>query len=325
MLGTPAHPYLLCLLPYNGGVLRRGQWGQRGKGWLLHVCTGLPTTEVLVDDGNGLVWIEITSHTDGYVVRTIPLIEIVLDVRDGGVLQVLLRTDGGLKSVRMGRPEHLADGGKELTLVAAQSDIILLIDSLQLGVETTYHHVLESVGLDLCPVLNLVRRDILRIAGHVVRRVGVRPFCTDGSHQLVVLIGDEVLGCHLRHRVDLVVSLLTRIRIRQLAIGLIALFDLCEQRGLCLRVVRAELLRTLEHQVFQVVGQTCRFRRVILRTCTYSDECLDTRFLRVYREIYLQTVVEGIDARLHHIPRNSLILVILGLCTHPEHHTSQRQ
>ena len=224
----------------------------------------------------------------------------------------------------MSRPEHLADGGKELALVAAQSDIILLIDSLQLGVETTYHHVLESVGLDLCPVLNLVRRDILRIAGHVVRRVGVRPFCTDGCHQLVVLIGNEILGCHLRHRVDLMVCLLTGCRIRQLAISLIALFNLCQQRSLCLRVVRAELLRTLEHQVFQVVGQSCRFSRVILRTCTYSDERLDTRFLRVYREIYLQTVVEGIDARLHLIARHCFILILLSLDTQPEHQGTQR-
>ena len=225
----------------------------------------------------------------------------------------------------MSRPEHLADGGKELALVAGQTDVILLIHSLQLGVEATDHHVLESVTLDLCPVLNLVRRDILRITGHVVRRVGVRPFCTDGCHQLVILIGNEILGCHLRDRVDLVVSLLAGLGIGKLTISLITLFDLCEQRGLCLGVIRTKLFRALKHQVLQVVSQTCRFRRVILRTCTYSDECLDTRFLRVYREIYLQTVIEGIDARLHHIPRNSLILVILGLCTHPEHHTSQRQ
>ena len=224
----------------------------------------------------------------------------------------------------MGRPEHLADGGKELTLVAAQSDIILLIDSLQLGVETTYHHVLESVGLDLCPVLNLVRRDILRITGHVVRGVGVRPFCTDGCHQLVILIGNEILGCHLRDRVDLVVSLLTRIRIRQLAISLIALFNLCEQRGLSLGVIRTKLFRALKHQVLQVVSQSCRFRRVILRTCTYSDECLDAWFLRVYREIYLQTVVEGIDARLHLIARHCFILILLGLDTQPEHQGTQR-
>ena len=224
----------------------------------------------------------------------------------------------------MSRPEHLADGGKELTLVAAQSDIILLIDSLQLGVEATYHHVLESVGLDLCPVLNLVRRDILRIAGYIVRGIGVRPFCTDGCHQLIVLIGNEILGSHLRDRVDLVVSLLAGLGIGKLAISLIALFDLCQQRSLSLGVIRTKLFRALKHQVLQVVSQTCRFRRVILRTCTYSDECLDTRFLRVYREIYLQTVVECVDARLHLIARHCFILILLSLDTQPEHQGTQR-
>ena len=121
------------------------------------------------------------------------------------------------------------------------------------------------------------------------------------------------------------ISLLAGLGVGKLTISLITLFNLCQQRSLCLGVIRTKLFRTLKHQVLQVVSQSCRFRRVILRTCTYSDERLDTRFLRVYREIYLQTVVEGIDARLHLIARHCFILIIIGLDTHPKHHASQRQ
>lgn len=109
LLGAPAHPYLLCLLSDDGRVLglcQRGQWCEDG---LPHVGTGLPTAEVCVDDGDGLVGVEVTGHADGYVVGAVPLVEVVLDVDNRGVLQVLLRADRGLRAVGMVGPEHLAD------------------------------------------------------------------------------------------------------------------------------------------------------------------------------------------------------------------------
>ena len=63
--------------------------------------------------------------------------------------------------------------------------------------ETTDDHILETVALDLCPILNLVRRDVLRITGDIVRGKSVSTLGTDGCHQFVVLVGDEVLGCEL--------------------------------------------------------------------------------------------------------------------------------
>ena len=199
LFGAPSHPDLLSLLSYDRGILGLVQWRQRSKAGLLHVSTGFPATKILLDDGNGLVRVKVTCHTDGHVVRTIPLIEIVLDIRNRRVLQMLLRTDGGLCAIGMVRPEHLRDGVEQLALVLRQTDVILLVHSLQLGVEATDHHVLEPVTLDLGPVLDLVRGDILRITGHIVRGIGIRSLSTDGSHQLVILIGNEILGSHLAH------------------------------------------------------------------------------------------------------------------------------
>ena len=234
---------------------------------------------------------------------------------------MLLRTDGGLRAVGMVGPQHLTDGVEQLTLVTGQSDVILFIHSLQLCMEATDNHILETVGLNLRPVLHFVGRDVLRVAGHIVRGIGIRTLRTDGSHQFVILVGNEVLGSLLRQRVYLSVNLLTCLRISQFAIGLVALFDLIKQRSLSLGVVGTKLTGALKHQVLQIVRQTRRLCGVVFRTRPYGDICLNTRLLLVHTQIHLQSILQGIDTRLSHISLYSLILV-LAARTHAENQQS---
>ena len=194
---------------------------------------------------------------------------------------MFLLTDGSLGTVRMGRSEKLPEGSKLLGVVACHGDVLLLVYSLQLGVETTDYHVLETVALYLCPVLYLVVRDVLYIAGHVVGSIGVGALASDARHQLVVFIRDVVLGSQLRNRVDFVICLLALSRVGQLAIALISVSDFVEIRLLLGRVCGAELLGSLEHQVLQIVGKTGSFGRVVSGTCLYCDVCLQTRLLLV--------------------------------------------
>ena len=207
--------------------------------------------------------------------------EVVLDVDDARVLEMFLLTDGGLGTVRMGRGEKLPEGSKLLVVVASHRDVLLLVYSLQLGMETADHHVLESVALYLCPVLNLVVRDVLHIAGHVVGSIGVGALASDARHQLVVLVRDVVLGCQLRNRVDFVISLLALCRVGQLAVALISACDFVEIRLLLGVVDGAELLGSLEHQVLQIVGKTGCLGRVVSGTCLDGDISLQTRLFLV--------------------------------------------
>ena len=87
----PTNPNLLSLLTYHGGILGLGQYGLFGEHWLTYISTWFPIREVLVDENDGLVRIQVASHTDSHVVGHVPLVKIVLYIRDGGVLQVLLR------------------------------------------------------------------------------------------------------------------------------------------------------------------------------------------------------------------------------------------
>ena len=81
---------------------------------------------------------------------------------------MFLRTDGGLSAVGVRGEQLRHHGSIELVAIIRQTDVILLIDSLQLRMETTNGHIHEAVGLNLCPVINLVRGDILHVAGHIV-------------------------------------------------------------------------------------------------------------------------------------------------------------
>ena len=68
----------------------------------------------------------------------------------------------------MSREKFLVKSHPLFLAIVGKTDIELFIYSLELGVETANNHVLESVGLHLCPCIDLVRRDILNIACNIV-------------------------------------------------------------------------------------------------------------------------------------------------------------
>ena len=176
--------------------------------------------------------------------------------------------------------------------------------------EATDDHVLETVALNLRPVLHLVRGNVLGVAGDVVRRIGIAALGTNGGHQLVVLVGNEILGSHLRDAVDATIGHAARLGVGQLAILLVALLDVVEKGCLLGGVGNAKLPRALEHDVFQVVSQACRLGRIVLRTRADGNVRLNARLLLVNTEVDLQSVLQRIDAGLGEVVLDLLVLVL---------------
>ena len=108
---------------------------------------------------------------------------------------MLLRTEYGLRAVGVVGEECRVKRLPYLARIARERHVFLLVDGLQLGVEAADDGVAEAVGLNLRPVLNLVRGDVLDVDGHVLRRVGVGARGADGGHQLVVLVGNGDFRC----------------------------------------------------------------------------------------------------------------------------------
>ena len=223
---------------------------------------------------------------------------------------MLLRTQRSLQTIGMIREQLTHHGSHLLTEIARQTDVVLLIDSLQLGMETADDHILETVCLNLGPVFYLVRRNVLDIAGNVIRGVGIGTLGTNSRHQLVVFVRDKVFGSQLRHRVNLVVGLTALGRICQRAILLITSLNIGQQGGFGLGVGNTELVGTLEHQMLQIVSQTRCLSRVVLGTRTNGNESVQTGFLLVHTEVHLQTIVEGIDTCLRQVALDLFVLVL---------------
>ena len=223
---------------------------------------------------------------------------------------MLLRADGGLRAVWMRGEEFGIQRIDHLVGIVGQVDVVLLIDSLQFGMEATDHHVTEAVGLNLGPVVHLIRGDVLHIACHIVRREGVGALRANGSHEFVVLVGDVILRSQLTDGVDLMVGLTAFLGVGQQAVGLIALLYLVQIGCLGDRVAHAELIRTLEHQVLQIVCQSGGLCGVVLRTGAHGDIRLYARLFLVHAQIHLQSVVQGVDACLCQVALHLFILVL---------------
>ena len=99
---------MVSLLSDNSGV----RWSREFVlGWedgLRDVSSRLPLSEIAVNDGYHLVRIKITSHADGHVVGYIPLLKVVLNIRNRWVLQVGLSTNRGLRAIGVCRGKFFA-------------------------------------------------------------------------------------------------------------------------------------------------------------------------------------------------------------------------
>ena len=309
---APAHHQELGVIAHD--VLAEGSGDRilRPHGEGREILVGFPGAEVFLDGLDHLVRVEVTGEADGHVVRDIVGVLLLADGLQGRVLQVVLRADDGLGAVRVVREEHRVEGVERLLGVVGQAHVLLLVHGLELGVEAAEDAVLEAVGLDLRPVLELVGGDFLHVAGHVVGGVGVGTAGADDGHELVILVRDRDLGRLLADGVDLVVKVQAGLRVRQGAVHLEQAVDGREQGLLGLVVLRAELLGALEHHVLQVVGETGVVSRVVLAACADGHQGLDAGLVLVDAHVHGKSVLQGVDLRIERIARNGLVLGAAG-------------
>ena len=220
---------------------------------------------------------------------------VLLHVGDGRVLQVFLGAERGLGAVRMMGEQGLAQAFPDLVAVVRERHVLLFVDGLELGMEAADHVVAEAVRLDSRPVVYLVGRDVLGIDGLVIGGPGVRSVGAYDRHQLVVFVRNRKFGGFVAHGIYPVVDGLALRFVLRFAVGLEELFDLVQHGLFGLIVARSELLRSLEHQVLEVVGEAGGLRRVVLAADLDSDIGLDARLILIDGHVELEPVVQGVD------------------------------
>ena len=273
----------------------------------------LHASKVFLDNRHHFIRFKITRKADGHVIGHIPLVVVVLDIDDGRILQVFLRTDSGLCSIRMVREEGRHERFKQLASVLCRIHVAFFVNGFQFGVESADHQILETVRLNLRPVFNLVAWDIFHIAGHIIAGIGIGSFGTDSPHQLVVFIRNKISGRFVRKAVYHPINGLASSLVGRLPIHLELCFDGIEKRLFRFVIHRSILLCTLEHEMFQIMRQTGCFGRVVLATYTHGNVSLDARSFLVDGHVDFQTIVQCIDLCVQRIIRNRSILIFASL------------
>ena len=225
---------------------------------------------------------------------------------------MVLRADDRLGTVGMSLEKHGIQGFQGVFAAGSHAHVLLFIHRLQLRMETAEDAVHEAVGLDARPVFQLVGRDFLHVAGYVLAGIGVGAFRADDGHEFVVLVGDGYLGGLVADGVYLVIQGIALAGTGEGTIHFKQRIDGLQHGLLGLVILRAEDFRTLEHHVFQVVGQAGVVGRVVLAARTHRDVGLDAGFVLVYGHVNFEAVVQGVDFSLEGIPLHGLVLVAAG-------------
>ncbi len=259
-----------------------------------------------------MIVIEITGQTDRYVIRTIIRLVELLDILQARVLEVLLRTENGVLTIRDIGIQQLVNRQIHFLYIHGGIHVKLLIDGLELRMEAAYDEILEAVGLDHRPARQLSGRDHLVIAGTLIAGEGINTCRTDSTHEFVELIRYRDLGVLIGEGVDEMIDRLALSRIGRCTIKLIERIDGIEVRNLFLVIGSTIRLRTLEHDVLLVVRQTRGLQRIVLSTGTHGDKRLDLRFLFVLTQINGKSVIQCVDTRLQRITFYSTIRILLA-------------
>ena len=298
-----------------GDVLRfgLGDGSLFGEGELRHVAR-LHVAPVFVDNLDYLVGVEVASHAYTDVVGHIIFGVELANIAHGGIFEVFGLADGGLKAIGMMRKHGTENLLVAATAVLGEAHVFLFIDGFEFGVEEAQHEVLETVGLQLAPSLNLVGRDILDIHRTVVAGESIGACGSDVGHHLVVLVGDGNLRSLVGKAVDAVVEDGTGGAIVKHTIDLEKVLNLLDILLFLLPVGGAEAMGAFEHHVLQIVCQTSGFGGVVLAASAHCHIGLNTRRLLIDAQKDLQTVVERVFAHLERVIGIGLVLV--GLLGH---------
>ena len=101
---------------------------------------------------------------------------------------------------------------------------------------------------------------------------------------------------------------LALLRIRFGAINIVQSLNLVKERFLG-RVIRcSEALGSLEHDMFQIVGQSGVVSRIVLSSVPDSYQGLEAGFFLIDSHIDFQAILKSIDFRVHRVALESLVL-----------------
>ena len=163
--------------------------------------TRLHTTESLFQQGRQrVIDRDVAAEDESHVRRHIVLLVERCHVRQPRILQILRRAEDGI-GVRL----FLEDGSHDSVHGIAHAvgrTVLLLVDVLQLALETTEHGVHQSLGVQPAPLLDELWQEGVVVVGHIVARTGIQSAAAILRDEAVELVGNHVVGSLQTQLVD---------------------------------------------------------------------------------------------------------------------------
>ena len=239
--------------------------GERGEGLLWSVERGVwrvrQSPECPLQQRFDALCREVATEHQPHVVGHIVAAEEILHVLQPRVLQVLRAADDGIL-VGMsleGLRHHPLHGSRDEVVGGA---VLLFVHRLQFALEQPEHGVQHPLRVEPAPLFQELRCERVVILRHVVRCRGVQPRTAVSGDEPVKLVGDGVVRRPLAQSADVLLKCQSPCCVLGLRQLVVLSRDRVEPHALRLIVHRANLLRTLEQHVLQVVRNT-RVRTVL--------------------------------------------------------------
>ncbi len=167
-------------------------------------------------------------------------------------------------------------------------------------------------GLDRQPFLGLVGWDVVDVTGDFVGCEGIRTSRSEFAGELIIFVCNSPLRCNSAHGVDRVINRDALSGISRAAIGLIEILDLIQIGFFLCIIERAKFVGALEEEMFEVMREAGRIRRIVLAAGTDGNHRLNARLRLVDTEIDRQPVLQRVNASAERIARDGHVLVPAG-------------
>ncbi len=195
--------------------------------------------------------------------------------------------------------KQVVDLTLEQPVLVVDGTVLFLIDRLELGVKETEYRIGESLAFDFRPVAQAVGGQVDLVDGFLVPGMGVDGLAPHIAVGPVHFIGNGESRRSGGDLVDALVDLTSRRLVVLTRALLVQLGDFIQKDLFLLEVDRAERARSLEEQMFEVVGQAGVGFRIMLAPCTGYDFCIESGLFVIGAKVNGETVLEGVFDDLH--------------------------
>ena len=244
----------------------------------------------------GLGGVEIAHEEEGHVVGHIVGVEELLHLAGLRIFKVVGEADD-VAAVGVAAKGLGEDVVREIVDGLVFVHVLFLVDGLENAWEKTEDGIAETLDIDIHPVCQLVGREGVVVEGVVVGCAGVEVCAPHSLKYGIHLVGDGVFGSLDVEAVDFELNIVALTGVGGGAEAVVGEADTVEVATFDGPVGGAYAVGAFEHDVFEIVGDTCGGGFLVFAAGMDEDTAVDFGLVVVFTKDDFEAIVEmvGVD------------------------------